>query len=140
MALIEFKDLPDTSTPLNAENLNNNFNEVKIINNNLETKYTADITFSSFVDQELSNISIKRTGNVISFSGVVFFNASPGVWNEFMRLPEGFFGTTSHGVLIEESTGFARPVVISDTGVCVITSNLSSNNIYTYITGTIIVE
>lgn len=29
MALIEFKDLPDTSTPLNAENLNNNFNALK---------------------------------------------------------------------------------------------------------------
>ena len=29
MALIEFKDYPNTSTPLNAENLNNNFNEVK---------------------------------------------------------------------------------------------------------------
>lgn len=26
MALIEFKDYPNTSTPLNAENLNNNFN------------------------------------------------------------------------------------------------------------------
>ena len=29
MALIEFKDYPNTSTPLNAENLNNNFNELK---------------------------------------------------------------------------------------------------------------
>ena len=29
MALIEFKNLPDTSTPLKAENLNNNFNEAK---------------------------------------------------------------------------------------------------------------
>ena len=28
MALIEFKNYPDTSTPINAENLNNNFNEV----------------------------------------------------------------------------------------------------------------
>lgn len=28
MALIEFKDLPDTTTPLNASNLNNNFNVV----------------------------------------------------------------------------------------------------------------
>lgn len=26
--MIEFKDLPNTSTPINAENLNNNFNEV----------------------------------------------------------------------------------------------------------------
>lgn len=36
MGLIEFKDLPDTSTPLNAENLNNNFNLLK-------TKYWSGI-------------------------------------------------------------------------------------------------
>ena len=30
MALIEFKNLPDTSTPINAENLNHNFNGLKI--------------------------------------------------------------------------------------------------------------
>lgn len=29
MALIEFENLPNTTTPLKAENLNNNFNEVK---------------------------------------------------------------------------------------------------------------
>ena len=29
MSLIEFKDLPDTTTPLTADNLNNNFNELK---------------------------------------------------------------------------------------------------------------
>ena len=28
MGLIKFQDYPDTSTPLNAENLNNNFNEI----------------------------------------------------------------------------------------------------------------
>ena len=28
MALLDFKNYPDTSTPINAENLNNNFNEV----------------------------------------------------------------------------------------------------------------
>ena len=32
MALIEFKDYPNTSTPLNAENLNNNFNELNRAN------------------------------------------------------------------------------------------------------------
>lgn len=30
MALIEFKDLPDTSTPLTPDNLNHNFNELKV--------------------------------------------------------------------------------------------------------------
>lgn len=29
MALLEFKDYPNTTTPLNAANLNNNFNELK---------------------------------------------------------------------------------------------------------------
>lgn len=28
MSLIEFKDLPNTDTPINAENLNHNFNEI----------------------------------------------------------------------------------------------------------------
>ena len=32
MALIEFKNLPDTSTPLTAENLNNNFEYLKSMN------------------------------------------------------------------------------------------------------------
>lgn len=30
MSLIEFKDYPSTETPLNAENLNHNFNELKV--------------------------------------------------------------------------------------------------------------
>ena len=29
MALIQFEDLPSTNTPINANNLNNNFNELK---------------------------------------------------------------------------------------------------------------
>ena len=28
MSLVEFKNLPDTTTPINAANLNNNFNEL----------------------------------------------------------------------------------------------------------------
>lgn len=31
MALIEFKNKPDTSTPINAENLNHNFNELNTL-------------------------------------------------------------------------------------------------------------
>lgn len=33
MALINFKDLPDTTTPINSTNLNNNFDELAEINN-----------------------------------------------------------------------------------------------------------
>lgn len=38
MALIEFKDYPSTDAPINAENLNNNFNELET---NLETNSEA---------------------------------------------------------------------------------------------------
>ena len=40
--MIEFKDLPDTSTPITADNLNNNFNE---LNEKIETCKT--VTFNN---------------------------------------------------------------------------------------------
>lgn len=43
MALVTFQDLPSTSTPLNAANLNNNFNEVK----GCATAYINESTTSS---------------------------------------------------------------------------------------------
>lgn len=41
MALKEFKNLPNTDTPINAENLNSNFNELY---DNIVTLYEGDIT------------------------------------------------------------------------------------------------
>lgn len=38
MALIEFKNKPDTSSPINANNLNNNFNELNTNINNTDDK------------------------------------------------------------------------------------------------------
>ena len=54
MALIEFKDYPDTTTPTDAENLNNNFNE-------LNNKINTDI-------QNVQN-SIPTYGKPIIYSG-----------------------------------------------------------------------
>lgn len=49
MDLIEFKDLPDTSTPINAENLNNNFNKLK--DNIYEIYSTEEVkTCSTWID------------------------------------------------------------------------------------------
>lgn len=47
MALVDWKDLPDTSTPLNAENLNNNSNEViNLINDELYYKDKEVVTLN----------------------------------------------------------------------------------------------
>ena len=47
MALIEFKNLPDTTTPINAENLNNNFTEC---NNIVESGSNANGTYIKYSD------------------------------------------------------------------------------------------
>ena len=47
MALIEFKNLPDTNTPLNAENLNNNF---------------------EYLDDKISNELYYKAGNTYTIS------------------------------------------------------------------------
>lgn len=49
MALIEFKNLPDTSTPLNAENLNHNFNEL------------LPVTLYENQDGTTANLTLKET-------------------------------------------------------------------------------
>lgn len=68
MALIEFKNLPDTSTPINAENLNNNFNELKnrkyIL---LSTDSTIQVISASDGWQKINFASSKQYGNVLSF-------------------------------------------------------------------------
>lgn len=55
MALIEFKDYPNTSTPLNAENLNNNFNELAEKNYLVATS-TGSITLTNEVDIPLTKV------------------------------------------------------------------------------------
>lgn len=49
MALIEFEDLPSTDTPINATNLNNNFNEI------LNLVYPIGRGFIDFTDTDYSN-------------------------------------------------------------------------------------
>ena len=60
MALLEFKNLPDTSTPLTAENLNNNFEYLDDKMSNFLKVETTEISLGSFTanqekyDQEYS--------------------------------------------------------------------------------------
>lgn len=49
MALIEFEDLPSTDTPINATNLNNNFNEI------LNLVYPIGRGFIDFTNTDYSN-------------------------------------------------------------------------------------
>lgn len=105
MALIEFKDYPNTSTPLNAENLNNNFNEVKIEE---ITLLTANEGFT--INQQ----KFFKQGNHIwgdaiitadvPFSGSYSYPVKlaypvPYVYNSYCILAEGVFDAVSVGYL-----------------------------------------
>ena len=66
MALITFKDLPDTSTALNASNLNNNFNEVK--NSNLFT--TEGNTSNKYLTSD-GQINSNNAWNITDFISII---------------------------------------------------------------------
>jgi hypothetical protein len=94
MALIEFKDYPNTSTPLNAENLNNNFNELKekieklnyivaTISNKVTATGMGVITLDKVSDKEGEKLKLENGGikigsgvSKIRVSGSVFVNIS----------------------------------------------------------------
>lgn len=61
MALIEFKNLPDTSTPLTAENLNNNFNLLS----NMMTVKGADENITTTADSQRQKIKLDEITNSI---------------------------------------------------------------------------
>ena len=68
MNLIEFQDYPSTETPLNAENLNHNFNELKI-----ESGYNDIGNYIKFSD---GTIHCYGTSSVITFTGAGVKDAS----------------------------------------------------------------
>lgn len=121
MSLVTFKDLPDTSTPANASNLNNNFNEVKNSNaygtsqsNGYSQEYSnntyggitlfesptragdnGEITLSDSINNYSSiEIFYKRTDALLNYVGTSYnkiFN--PSVNSTFTLSTEGLTNT-----------------------------------------------
>lgn len=85
MALIEFKDLPDTTTPLTAANLNNNFNEC----------YKADSGWQDMTlinnwgtyTQNYQKAQYRKIGNQVFLRGMIISGSN----NTYATvLPEGY--------------------------------------------------
>ena len=61
MALIEFKNLPDTSTPLTAENLNNNFEYLdNKFTNSIFSKTERLTEGTAWTAQQVSSITVPK--------------------------------------------------------------------------------
>lgn len=96
MALIEFKSLPDTSTPFTAENFNHNFNEVKV-----ESGSNANGNWIKYADGTMICTGSKSTtgnasttndtgGGLYRSSGILFDNFP----QEFVDIPH----SVSYGI------------------------------------------
>lgn len=142
MDLIQFKNLPDTSTPLNADNLNHNFNELKNgidgLNELIKDSQIKASSLDSCLDSSKTDITIKKSGNIITIGGVLYFNSIPSTWQSIIQIPQNFYGSNGYGSLVEEGTGLVRPIIINSEGQIMMTASLSNSNIYAYINATII--
>lgn len=91
MALIQFKDYPNTDTPLNTENLNNNFNEldncVGLLNNYLKTGWVR-------ANEEWVYSSVDDPTGVITIDGDVTNKYSLGMRIKFLN-----GGNTIYGII-----------------------------------------
>lgn len=91
MALVKFKNLPDTSTPLNAENLNNNFEELeeKMKNKIYDTgwitaaEFEGKTTFNNYCYYRKKNGFVTVTARANSIT-------KAGVYVTITSLPQGF--------------------------------------------------
>lgn len=116
MALIEFKDLPNTDTPINADNLNHNFNELNKAN-----------TYST--DEQVIGIWID--GKPI-YRKVIDIGTLPNATNK--EINTGLDSTVvrpirMYGYAYNSSGGFMTlPYIITDSG-SIYLQYLSSNKI-----------
>lgn len=150
MATITYTDKVEVNQNTSIPDINKvnarDMNEIKsVVNENASNLDTATQTTSqqltdlySGIDNSNTNVKIYKRNNIVHFSGVVYFTASPEKWTKLIQLPTGYYGNFSCGFLIEESTGIVRPIVIQPNGEVQLTANISSTPIYAYIAGELI--
>lgn len=105
MALIEFKNKPDTTTPINATNLNYNFNEV------LNLIYPVGRGFIDFTDTDYSNyLGFTWERELVGLSPIGY---NPD--DEDFDVIGKTMGEKKHTLTVDELPEF-KPTVLVDTG------------------------
>lgn len=114
MALIEFKNLPDTTTPINAENLNNNFDE-------LDDGLSNKVNFDELNDGLSNKVNLYKkslpNGSTITFNG----NNRAAYLISTTSNSAGIRGSW----LLVTSSGSDTPINLSSSGSNI---SISSNN------------
>ena len=104
MALIEFKNKPDTTTPINATNLNYNFNEV------LNLIYPVGRGFIDFTDTDYSNyLGFTWERELVGLTPIGY-NSNDEDFNVIGKT----LGEKSHQLTVDELPEF-KPTALVDT-------------------------
>lgn len=105
----------------------------KIILKNFFTTNTAQIEKSDEINNNHTNVSLRKNGNIVSLQGVVYFSNTKSKWTTFMTIPSKYNGATGYGNLIEEATGKTYPVIVQDNGQVQCSVDITNTNAYYYI-------
>lgn len=113
--MITFKDLPDTSTPLNAANLNANFNELTGIIENLTPVELYNNTSGSTTNITLSETSANYTYLEVIFGSDNVYQSTGMIYNpngKTISLPQQSMGTVDGQIYL-----FTSNWTISGSGI-----------------------
>lgn len=137
MALIEFKNKPDKNTPLNADNLNHNFNELNSnleeINNKIAKEYiaaTANSNISVSGNTDILLTATKQSGTKLILennkikigAGVSKVQVSGSVFIEITTQNNGYLW----GRIVKNSTHVSGSIVPLLSGNAFVSSSIPS--------------
>lgn len=128
------------------------FQSVGVVGNVVNTKTTSDtdtyscnyineilttkagiIQKNAEIDNEHTNVSIRKNGNIVTVQGVIYFSNTTSKWTTFMTIPTDYKGVLAYGNLIEETTGKTYPVIVQNNGQVQCSVDITNANAYYYI-------
>lgn len=101
--------------------------------NEILTTKAGTVQKGAEIDNEHTNISLRKNGNIVSLQGVIYFSATKSKWTTFMTIPTDYNGVTGYGNLIEEATGKTYPVIVQNNGQVQCSVDITNANAYYYI-------
>ena len=138
MALVTFQDLPSTSTPINATNLNNNFTEC---NNIVDSGSSANGYYIKYSDGTMICSATKKTTSlgIVNANGSLYMSTSFAPFNNF---PQTFTSLTSCDIFLVSQDVTSSPVWVTknnstsssttNAGNCILMSAVSISSFANY--------
>lgn len=111
MSLIQFENLPSTNTPINAANLNNNFNEL-----NQDSGWQTLTIATGFTTLSWNNLKVRKKNGVVYVMGGVVPTTTTSWEDIITTLPSGFRPNNEIDVVCRTEYNQVMKIVIGSNG------------------------